>query len=138
VKEIVSNIYWGSLIGLKSTGHGYRASYRALPEISYTNIVIKEGDVKLSEILEGEKPYLLVDYLQGAHSSNPESGEFSVAAPCAWIVYKGERKPLKGIMLSGNVYEALKDISLTAEKFTILNFISPYFILRKSINIISR
>ncbi len=138
IKNIISNLYWASIAGLPPTGHGYRAGYRSLPEISYTNTVIESGNVKLDEILNSEEPHLLVDDLQGAHSSNPESGEFSVAAPCAWIVKKGEKTPVTGVMLSGNIYEALKNIELTVERFTLPGLLSPYVIFRETINVISK
>ncbi len=139
LRNIVTDLYWACFIGIKPTGHGFRAGYTSVPSIAYTNIVIEPGNMPVNEILEGESEYLLVDDLQGAHSSNPESGEFSVAAPCAWIVKKGERIPIRGIMLSGNIYEALKgDIELTREQFEFLGRISPYIVLRSSVKIVTK
>jgi PmbA protein len=54
----------------------------------------------------------LVYSLQGAHSSNPASGEFSVVATPAWKIEKGIIvHSVKGAMLAGNVFEVLKNVS---------------------------
>jgi PmbA protein len=56
---------------------------------------------------------LLVYYLQGAHSSNPVSGEFSVVATPAWKIKNGEiAHASRGVMLAGNIFEVLKNISI--------------------------
>jgi len=50
--------------------------------------------------------------LQGAHSSNPVSGEFSVVATPAWKIEKGRiAYAVRGAMLAGNIFDVLKNIS---------------------------
>ncbi len=54
----------------------------------------------------------MVYFLQGAHSSNPASGEFSVVATPAWQIRKGEiAYATKGAMLAGNIFQILSNIS---------------------------
>ena len=61
----------------------------------------------ISEVDEG----LIVYNLQGAHSSNPISGEFSVVAASAWKIKHGEvGHSCRGAMLAGNVFDLLKNI----------------------------
>jgi PmbA protein len=56
-----------------------------------------------------------VSYLQGAHSSNPVSGEFSVVATPAWKIKKGKiEHSTRGVMLAGNIFELLKNIGAVA------------------------
>jgi PmbA protein len=58
---------------------------------------------------------LLIYYLQGSHSSNPVSGEFSVVATPAWKVEKGEVSySTRGVMLAGNIFEVLKTVNKVA------------------------
>jgi len=58
------------------------------------------------------KEGLLVYYLQGAHSSNPASGDFSVVATPAWKIKDGEiAYATKGTMLAGNAFDILKNVS---------------------------
>ncbi len=133
LRGIISNIYWGSMIDMDSTGNGFRGGYSSTPGISYTNVEILPGSLKLDEIYNSEEPLLLIDYVQGAHTSNPVSGEFSVAAPCAWIVRKGEKKAVKGAMISGRLYEILREARFTIERETLLNFTSPYMYVPKGL-----
>ena len=62
--------------GKESTGNAGRAGYLSTPSIDTTNFHImpgtKSSEKMLSEIDDG----LIIYYLQGAHSSNPVSGEF--------------------------------------------------------------
>jgi PmbA protein len=83
----------------------------------------------MSEIDEG----LLIYYLQGAHSSNPVSGEFSVVATPAWKIKKGEIEHCtRGIMLAGNIFEVLKNVSVIANNDRqIGQLVSPWILAEK-------
>jgi PmbA protein len=98
-----------------STGNAARAGYLSTPSIEATNFHLMPGK-KSSEDLIGEVDNgLLVYYLQGAHSSNPASGEFSVVATPAWKIKDGEiAHATKGVMLAGNIFQVLKNISALA------------------------
>jgi PmbA protein len=49
--------------------------------------------------------------LQGAHSSNPVNGEFSVVATPAWKIREGKiEHATRGVMLAGNIFELLKNV----------------------------
>ena len=81
---------------------------------------------------------LLVHDLQGAHSSNPESGEFSVVATPAWLVQRGELKPVRGVMIAGNLYNLLRDIAaLSREQFKKGTIVTPV-VLFQSIRTIQK
>ncbi len=135
--NIISNIYWGSMIDIDSTGNGFRGGYSSAPGISYTNVEILPGSIEMNSIYNSEEKILLVDYVQGAHTSNPVSGEFSVAAPCSWIVYKGDTRPVKGVMISGKMYDILREARFTRERETLLNYTLPYIYVEKGlINIV--
>ena len=99
--------------GKESTGNASRAGYLSTPGIDTTNFHImpenKTSDEMLNEVDDG----LIVYYLQGAHSSNPVSGEFSVVATPAWKIEHGKiTHSSRGVMLSGNIFEVLKNISI--------------------------
>jgi PmbA protein len=74
---------------------------------------------------------LIIYYLQGAHSSNPVSGEFSVVATPAWRVKKGEiTHSSRGVMLVGNVFEVLKNVSIVASNERKMGqLISPWLLV---------
>lgn len=107
--------YTAKTEGKESTGNASRAGYLSTPNIEATNFHIAPGnktaDVLVNEVDSG----FLIYYLQGAHSSNPVSGEFSVVATPAWKIRKGEiTHSTRGVMLAGNIYEVLKNISSIA------------------------
>lgn len=134
LKNVIADNYWGRRFGIESTGNGFRSGYESLPKISTTNIIVESGDVKKDELFSDK--FILVDDVQGAHSSNAESGEFSIVASNAWIINKGTLKPIKNLMIYGNIYEILKEIELTKEIEIFLDFISPWIITKEGINLV--
>jgi PmbA protein len=99
--------------GKESTGNAGRAGYLSTPSIDTTNFHILPGNRTGDEMLKEVDDGLIIYYLQGAHSSNPVSGEFSVVATPAWKIKKGEITHCsRGVMLAGNIFEVLKNVSL--------------------------
>ncbi len=99
--------------GKESTGNASRAGYLSTPGIDTTNFHILSGTKTSEEMLSEVDDGLIVYYLQGAHSSNPVSGEFSVVATPAWKIKDGKISHCsRGVMLAGNVFELLKNISV--------------------------
>jgi PmbA protein len=97
----------------ESTGNASRAGYLSTPGIDTTNLHIMPGNKTSEETLNEVDDGLIVYYLQGAHSSNPVSGEFSVVATPAWKIKNGKITHCsRGVMLSGNIFELLKNISV--------------------------
>ncbi len=138
LRSFVADSYWGNRLGTGSTGNAARAGYTTTPRIGFTNIVIEPGTIKLEEMLSEIDYGLLVHDLQGAHSSNPESGEFSVVATPAWLVQRGELKPVRGVMIAGNLYSLLKDITaLSREQIRKGTIVTP-LVLFQSIRTIQK
>ena len=101
--------------GKESTGNASRAGYLSTPSIDTTNFHIMPGNKTSDQMLSEVDDGLIVYYLQGAHSSNPLSGEFSVVATPAWKIENGEIVHCsRGVMLAGNIFEVLKNVSLVA------------------------
>jgi PmbA protein len=107
--------YTAKKAGKESTGNASRAGYLSTPIIEATNFHILPGSRTPDELLSEVDDGLMVYYLQGAHSSNPVSGEFSVVATPAWRIRKGKvEHSTRGVMLAGNIFEMLKNISAVA------------------------
>ena len=101
--------------GKESTGNASRAGYLSTPSIDITNFHIMPGTKSSDEMLSEVDDGLIIYYLQGAHSSNPVSGEFSVVATPAWKIKNGEiTYASRGVMLAGNIFEVIKNVSLIA------------------------
>jgi PmbA protein len=101
--------------GKESTGNASRAGYLSTPDIEATNFHVMPGNKTADQLMDEVDDGLIIYYLQGAHSSNPVSGEFSVVATPAWKIRKGEIvHSSRGVMLAGNIFEVLKNVSVIA------------------------
>lgn len=126
LRNFIFDHYWAKQYGTESTGNAYRGDYSSKPSIAPSNVVIYPGTVNLEEMINETRNGLLVEGFQGAHSSNPETGEYSVVATPAWFIDEGELRPVRGIMIAGNVYEELKRIDMIGkEQEKWIHLISP-------------
>lgn len=108
----------------KSTGNGMRSSYAEMPEIGSSNLIFDFKEYQpLSDINSG----VYVTDILGAHTANPISGDFSVEAMNAFKIEKGELKhPVKKAMLSGNLFDILKEANAASKKTRQLgSYITP-------------
>jgi PmbA protein len=107
------------MYNMDSTSNGVRiGGFKSLPRVAARNIVIDakeklDKDKLIEEIKDG---ILLYDVL-GAHTSDPASGNFSVASSILFRIKNGEiAYPVKKAMISGNILEILrKDVELSKE-----------------------
>ena len=99
---------------IKSTGNGMRSSYADVPAVGLSNLILEFREFhELSEVKNG----IIITDVLGAHTANPISGDFSVEAMNAFKIDGGEIVyPVKKAMLSGNIFEALKDTSAASQK----------------------
>jgi PmbA protein len=80
-----------------------------------------------------------VYFLQGAHSSNPVSGEFSVVATPAWKIKKGEIAHCsRGVMLAGNIFEVLKNVNVVANNDRKIGSLVSPWLLVESVKVIGK
>ncbi len=115
LKNFLYDNYTAKKEGKESTGNASRAGYLSTPNVEATNFHILPGTTSAEQLMHEVDDGLLIYYLQGAHSSNPVSGEFSVVATPAWKIKKGETTHAsRGVMLAGNIFEVLKNVSAVA------------------------
>ena len=116
LRNFIYDNYTAKKEGKESTGNAARAGYLSTPNVEATNFHFMPGNKSPEELISEVDDGLLVYYLQGAHSSNPASGEFSVVATPAWKIKNGEiAYATKGAMLAGNIFQILKNISALAD-----------------------
>jgi PmbA protein len=125
--------------GLESTGNASRAGYLSTPNIEATNFHITIGNKTPDELVSEVDDGLLIYYLQGAHSSNPVSGDFSVVAIPAWKIRKGEiAYATRGVMLAGNIFEALKNVSIVANNERKMGQLIAPWVLVENVRVIGK
>ena len=125
--------------GVESTGNASRAGYLSTPNIEATNFHITSGNKTAEQLMAELDEGLIIYYLQGAHSSNPVSGEFSVVATPAWKVKKGEIAHCsRGVMLAGNIFEVLKNVSIVANNDRQMGQLVSPWILVENVRVIGK
>ena len=125
--------------GKESTGNASRAGYLSTPGIDTTNFHILPGNKTSEEMLSEVDDGLIVYYLQGAHSSNPVSGEFSVVATPAWKIKDGEITHCsRGVMLAGNIFELLKNISVVGGNERQMGSIIAPWVMVENVRVIGK
>ncbi|MDD1670687.1 MAG: metallopeptidase TldD-related protein, partial [Methanomicrobiales archaeon] len=92
--------------GEGQTGSAVRGGFSGGPAIGVHNLVL---DGPREEI--ATRRALYIHDVVGAHTANPVSGDFSVECQNPSWVEGGElRKPVRKAMLSGNLFDALREI----------------------------
>ncbi len=133
-KGFLWNSYWGNISGEGSTGNGIRSLSTGGIGIGAHNLVIGKGNKRKEDIIGEIEEGFLISAFQGAHSSNPDTGDFSVVANPAFKIENGEIVGSTVFMMSGNVYELLKnveEISDTEKKIVMMgNGVFPDILFR--------
>jgi PmbA protein len=94
-----------------STGHGWRLP-SAAPRVGFTNLLVEPGTASRSAMLSGMGSGVLIEDLDWGAGPNPLVGTIALRAPWAYLVEAGEvRGRLEGVVLIGNVFEALQRIA---------------------------
>ncbi len=119
-KGVVANFLYdlqtAALAGTRSTGSASR-SLSSLPTPSLSAIVIEEGDTSFEDMLAGIKDGLVVEELMGASMGNVLGGDFSGNVLLGYRVNNGKLVGrVKDTMVTGNIYEALKEVSAVGNK----------------------
>ena len=104
LRNFVYDLDTAGRAGARPTGHGSGRSY--------TNLVIQPGDTPYTEMIKAVKRGLLVDSFLGIGQGNPINGEFSANVYLGYKIENGEIVGrVKDVMLAGNTYQALKNIT---------------------------
>ena len=109
LKSFIYDIYTSKKGNTESTGNGMRSSFADMPAVGLSNFVLEFDDtLEMGDIKEG----ILVTDVLGAHTANPISGDFSVEVNNAFKIENGEiSEPVKKAMLSGNIFDVMKNAS---------------------------
>jgi len=142
-KGILRNFLYDNYAAKKeekeSTGNASRAGYLSTPSIEATNCHIMPGNKTSDQLMNEVDDGLIIYYLQGAHSSNPVSGEFSVVATPAWKIRNGKiAHATRGVMLAGNIFEVLKNVSAIADNERQIGPLVAPWILVENVRVIGK
>jgi PmbA protein len=139
LKNYLYDNYSARKEGKESSGNASRAGYLSTPYIETTNFHIQPGTKTQEDILKEVEDGLIIYYLQGAHSSNPVSGDFSVVATPAWKVKGGKiDHSCSGVMLAGNVFELLKNIAVVGSNVRQMGSIIAPWVIAENVRVIGK
>lgn len=139
LRNFLYDNYTAKKEGKQSTGNASRAGYLSTPNVEATNFHVLPGTTASDQIMSEIDDGLLIYYLQGAHSSNPISGEFSVVATPAWKIRKGEiTHSTRGVMLAGNIFELLKNVNTVADNERKMGQLISPWILVENVRVIGK
>jgi PmbA protein len=125
--------------GKESTGNASRNGYLTTPGIDTTNLHITPGTTSPENLIQQVNDGLLIYYLQGAHSSNPVSGDFSVVATPVWKIKNGEiTHASQSVMIAGNIFEVLKNIKTIGNNERQIGGLIAPWIIAENIRVIGK
>ncbi len=131
LKGFLYDSYTGGKVGIKSTGNAVRSGYSDLPHVGIRNLIVSSSDPH--DLLAETKGYI-VNSLIGAHTANPISGDFSVEAKNCFFAAPGEdTKPIRSLMIAGNIFELLKDIEVGTDVRILGSIVTPTVRLRMKV-----
>lgn len=96
--------------GAATTGNGMRASYRGLPEVGVTNLVLHPGERAPAALIASVDDGLYVVSTRNVGGINPVSGDYSVGASGRRIVRGELAEPVSGVTLAAPMLELLGNI----------------------------
>jgi PmbA protein len=115
LKGFLHNIYTANKGKTKSTGNGVRGGFKGLPGVGIRNLYIEKGNLSRVDLIKGINKGVFITDAMGVHTANPISGDFSIGIAGHWIE-KGELSfPLRGVVISGNILDLLKNVEAVAD-----------------------
>jgi PmbA protein len=96
--------------GAASTGNATRSTYRSLPEVGATNLVLRPGQRAPAALVAGVDEGLYVTSTRNVGGINPVSGDYSVGASGRRIVHGELAEPVSGVTLAAPMLELLANI----------------------------
>lgn len=122
VKSFLYDRETAALENVDESGSCSRSAYDSAPTIGASNIAISPGDWTSLDELD---KYIEVHNVHGAHTANPTTGDIGLEVSTAFLVNKGKRTPVKGFMITGNVFDMFSNIELEKEIRVLDDLISP-------------
>ena len=111
LKGFYNDRFYARKTGTEPTGHGYRRGVTARPAPALAHLSMAPGEHSFAGLLKLMDRGVIVAGLMGAHSGNILSGEYSVGlSPGLWVEDGTIVGVVKDAMITGNVYEDLKNV----------------------------
>lgn len=114
LRQLLHSSYTARKEGSKaaSTGNASRGSYRSLPGVGSTNLVLAQGEGSLQDLLKRVGAGLYVESLAGLHSGvNPVTGEISVGVTGRLIEAGEAGRAVREVTIATDFISLLRSVS---------------------------
>ncbi len=134
VKSFLYDRETAALEGVQESGACSRSCYDDSPSIGSSNIVVSTGEWKdLGEL----DRYIELHYVHGAHTANLTTGDLGLEVSAAFLHEGDKRTPLKGFMVTGNIFDMFANIEAVESKQRTLGWLVAPRIAFKNLRIVS-
>jgi len=117
IKNFYYDLQTAGIAGVESTGNGLRTGSQSEPVPGISNLVMEEGKVSFSEMINDIKEGIIIDQVLGLGQGNIISGAFSNNIQLGYKIEKGKIVGrVKDVMIAGNAIEELKNIAALGNK----------------------
>jgi PmbA protein len=138
VSHFLYDLQTAALAGTLSTGSASRGR-GSLPAPSASAFVIAPGPTSLATMIAGIEEGLLVEFVMGAEQGNVLGGDFSGNILLGYRISGGQViGRVKDTMISGNVYELLKQVTLSQESRWVGGSLKTPFMLFPAVSVSSQ
>ncbi len=138
MKNFIFDQKFAQLTGRTSTGNAQRkTSQGGKINVELNNLIVNPGSISLKELVGDSKNAMYVNKFGWLHP-NPITGEFGAIIDNAYMIENGKlTQPIKGGIISGNVFDMIKNISgISKERRIVMNSKVP-FIKFKNLRLIA-
>ncbi|HET9591440.1 MAG TPA: metallopeptidase TldD-related protein, partial [Solirubrobacterales bacterium] len=112
LRSYLYDTYTANREGVASTGSAARGSYRSLPSVSTSNLVVAPGSHSFEQLLAEAGEGVFVNDVAGLHSGvNPVTGVFSVGASGRMIRGGALAEPVREFTIAGELVAMLGAVS---------------------------
>jgi len=105
LKTFLNDNYTAQQLKVKPTGNSAGLLKRGFE--TSNNILINPGDASKEELLDN---CIYVKNLMGSHTANTVSGDFALNALNVFKYEKGEKTPVRDVLVSGNIFKLLNQV----------------------------
>ncbi len=113
---LLYNLATANKAGVKTTGNGYKASYASPVGINHYSFYINPVKGSLEDLFAEAENGIYITSVEGLHAgADAISGDFSLSSSGFRIENGKKTTPVKGITISGNFLQLMKDITAIGE-----------------------
>ncbi|RCX12506.1 putative Zn-dependent protease [Anaerobacterium chartisolvens] len=138
IVSIINDLYNSSRLKVLPTGNGIRTinNERIIPRFS--NFIVEKGEKSLEQVIKDIDDGIIVNEIIGNGISNFSDGSFVFSVNNGYGIVNGKiRGRIRPLIIKGNIFQALKNISVIGDKINYIHngIYSPFIVFEKSIRL---